>query len=66
MGPDMDMKFHQEVMKIVSYDNIREANRTLYLLLTVGDQHVCEEFLVIITVSYYFKKFVIILESLTY
>ena len=22
MGPDIDMKFHQEVMEIVSYDNI--------------------------------------------
>ena len=24
VGPDIDMKFHQEVMEIVSYDNIVE------------------------------------------
>ena len=26
VGPDMDMKFHQEVMEIVSYDNMLYDN----------------------------------------
>ena len=26
MGPDIDMKFHQEVMEIVSYDSTTKCN----------------------------------------
>ena len=31
MGPDIDMKFHQEVMEIVSYDNCN-ANFVMYAM----------------------------------
>ena len=30
MGPDIDMKFHQEVMEIVSYDSIIDIS-TAYI-----------------------------------
>ena len=32
MGPDIDMKFHQEVMEIVSYDNKSDAHIDFTLL----------------------------------